>query len=602
MKNEVGKIIYVGKAKNLRARVRSYFSSKHEESPKTRVLVYNVRAIDFLLAKTEVEAFLLEASLIKKHRPKYNIRLRDDKAYPYVRVSVQDDFPRFYLSRRVQKDGSLFFGPFTRGRDVYDIIKFLSQAFLIRDCRDTFMKSRKRPCLTHEIGRCKAPCVQLVTKVEYRADLDHALLFLRGKDKDLLRGLKKEMNQASQDERYELAAKHRDNIRAIERILSRQVVVHDASDIDQDVIGYYGEERGTVITVTHIRRGRIIGHQNQFLAKLNPMSSEEDTREWFVSFINQYYLENIIPDEILLGTDLGNDMVKLLQDVLFERSGHKILIRFPTDEYGSRMLEVTERNSREEFKNQASYSEAKLKGLEEIKRKLGLEELPHRIECFDISHFQGKDTVASQVVFEEGLPAKDQYRRYKIQTVEGNDDFASMKEVLSRRFKHSEYERPQLLVIDGGKGQLSVAVEVLKEIGIADIPVVGLAKARTLGSFDLKEVQSSEERIFLPGRQNPVTFATGSEALHILVGIRDEAHRFAITYHRKLREETSLESSLDVISGLGEKRKQALLKTFESIDHIKSADVEELARIKGFNRVLAERILLHFNVGDDGEE
>jgi excinuclease ABC subunit C len=595
MKNAAEKIIYVGKAKSLRPRVRSYFQDSKDHSPKTRFLVRQVQHIDYILTKTEVEAFLLEASLIKKHRPRYNIRLKDDKAYPYIRISLSDKFPRLYLARKVKKDGAMYFGPYTSGAAVWGTIRFLNRTFLIRDCKDAFMATRKRPCMTYQIGRCTAPCVDYITPEEYRRDIDAAVAFLRGKDKHVVRDLTKKMKLAAEEERFEAAAKLRDSIEAIKKVLERQAVVNDTSEIDQDVIGFYGGEQGTLVETIHIRSGRVIGNRSHFLPLLDPNAPEEDVREWLTSFINQYYEDNFIPDEVYLTVDLGRDLMHLLEDVLEERSSHAVRVRFPTDANGHRLLDMANTNAQSHFADYLSKSENKKKGLEEIQSRLKLPGLPSRIECFDISNFHGKETVASQVVFEDGAPNKDNYRRYKIRTVQGPNDFESMREVLTRRFSHTEYDDPDLIVVDGGKGQLGIAVEVLKSLDRMDIPVVGLAKARTKGDFTDQEVAASEERFFLPGRQNPVTFKVGSEAFQILVGIRDEAHRFAITYHRKLREATSLESELDFVIGLGEKRKRQLLTKYASLDEIRGASVEDIAAIKGFNRVLAERILLQLN-------
>ena len=595
MKNAAEKIIYVGKAKNLRSRVRSYFGEGKDHSSKTKFLVRQIEKVDYILTGTEVEAFLLEASLIKKHRPRYNIRLKDDKAYPYIRVSMADRFPRLYLARKVKKDGALYFGPYTSGAAVWGTIRFLNRTFMIRDCKDAFFASRKRPCMTHQIGRCKAPCVDYVEEKEYREDIAGAIAFLRGRDKAVVRDLTKKMKEAAAEERFEVAAKVRDSIEAVKRVLERQSVVNDTSEIDQDVIGYHGAEEGTLVYTVHIRSGRVIGNRTHFLPLLDPQAVEEDVREWLTSFINQYYEDNFIPDELLLPVDLGNDLMRLLEAVLKERGEHDVRVRFPTDVAGHSLLEMANSNANAHFADYINKSEAKKKGLEEIQSRLKLPSLPSRIECFDISNFQGAETVASQVVFDDGAPNKDQYRRYRIRTVEGPNDFESMREVLMRRFKHEEYEDPDLVVIDGGKGQLGIAVQVLKEIGRADVPVVGLAKARAQGSFSDSEVSATEERFFLPGRSNPVTFKPGSEAFQILVGIRDEAHRFAITYHRKLREATSLESELDFVVGLGEKRKRALLSKFANLDEIRAASVEELLKVQGFNRVLAERVLLQLN-------
>lgn len=601
MKSAAEKIIYIGKAKNLRNRVRSYFTDSKDHSPKTRLLVSNIHDVEYILTKTEVEAFLLEASLIKKHRPKYNIRLRDDKAYPYIRFSWADNFPRLYVARKVKKDGSLYFGPYTSGMAVYGTIKFLNRTFKIRDCRDAVFSSRTRPCLTYQIGRCSAPCVNYISQKEYRDEIEGAKLFLRGQNRKVLKALSEKMMGAAEEEKFEVAAKLRDSISAIKAVLEKQAVINDTNEKDQDAIGYYGDDRGCLIETVHIRAGRVIGTRSHYFPHIDPTDPLDDPREWLVDFINQYYEDNFIPDEVLLPLDIGGDLTKLLGEVFKERSGNDVLIRYGAQQRGGELVDMANENAKAHFLKYVSKSEEKQKGLDEIKEKLNLPEVPRRIECFDISTFQGAETVASQVVFEDGVPAKEHYRRYKIRTVEGINDFASMYEVLSRRFKHTEYEDPSLIVVDGGKGQLAQAVRILQEIGREEIPVVGLAKARTESDFQKEVVSSSEERFFIPGRQNPVVFRPNSEAHHILIGIRDEAHRFAITYHRKLREATSLESELDYIVGLGAKRKKTLLTQFKSIDEIKNAEPEELAKLNGFNRVLAERVLLQLNERDEEE-
>lgn len=601
MKNNLDKIIYVGKAKNLRNRVKSYFLDSRDHSAKTKALVQNICEIEYLLTKTEVEAFLLEASLIKKHRPKYNIRLKDDKSYPYIQLSWQNDYPRLYLSRKVKKDGSLYFGPYTSGGAVYGTIRFLNRLFKIRDCTDHMFKTRTRPCMTYQIGRCTAPCVNYISKEDYRSDVEGAKDFLKGRSRKLIKDLESKMKVAAIEEKFEVAAKMRDSMFSIKSIIEKQTVVNDSSDKDQDVISFFGDERGVLVETLHIRAGRVIGNRPHFLSNINPNSPDEDPREWLASFLNQYYADNYIPDEVLLGTDLGSDIHRLLQDVLKERSGQEVSVRFATDGKSSGLVEMAEQNAKSHFEKNVSKDEEKNKGLDEIKEKLNLPKRPLRIECFDISHFQGSETVASQVVFEDGVPSKDHYRRYKIKTVSGVDDFASMYEVLKRRFLHDEYDDPQLLVVDGGKGQLSQAVKILKELNKTHIPVVGLAKARTQSGFQDQEVSATEERFYLPGRANPVVFKSNSEAFQILTGIRDEAHRFAITYHRKLREQTSLESELDYVIGLGEKRKKLLLLKFKTVDDIRQADVDEIASVKTFNRVLAERVLLQLNETDSIE-
>lgn len=604
MKNEGDKILYVGKAKNLRNRVRSYFHDSLDH-PKTVVLVKQIHYVEYILTRTEVEAFLLEASLIKKHRPKYNIRLKDDKAYPYIKVSWNDAYPRLYLARKVKKDGGMYFGPYTSGGAVFETIRFLNRTFKIRDCTDAVFKSRKRPCLTYQIGRCTAPCVNYISQQDYRDEIEGALMFLKGQNKKVIKTLTKKMTTMADEEKFEVAARLRDSIQAVKSILEKQAVINDTSDKDQDVVGYYGDERGTVVETVHIRQGRVVGVRPHYLANLNTLDTQEDPRDWMLSFLNQYYDENVIPDEVLLPLDLGHDLTKLMEAVLHERSGRSCIVKVATDNKSRALEEMAYENAKAQFEKWVSKTEEKKRGLEEIQDKLGLSKMPIRIECYDISNFQGAANVASQVVFEDGVPASDQYRRYRIRGVEGQNDFASMYEVLNRRFHHKEYDDPDLIVIDGGKGQLAQAVRILEEIGRKDIPVVGLAKARTEANFQAPEVKASDERFFLPGRSNPVIFKPNSEALHILVGIRDEAHRFAINYHRKLREGQSLASELDLVTGLGEKRKRELLQKFGSIEDIRQAEPEEIARMKGFNRVLAERILLQLNESDseaDAEE
>ena len=590
MKNQQEKVIYVGKAKKLRNRVRSYFAKNHENA-KTGLLVRNIHSIDYVLTDTEAEAFLLEASLIKKHRPRYNIRLKDDKSYPYIRISEGDDFPRFYLARKVKRDGSVYFGPYSSGYVVRDTIRFLNQSFQIRDCSDHFMKSRKRPCMTHQIGACTAPCVDLVSKEDYKKDVKKAKRFLQKESKKVVKELKNKMMVLADQEKFELAAKYRDSIAAIERVLEKQAVINAQATNNQDVIGYFGDERGTLIETFHIRQGRVIGQRAQFFPQINTQNSENDPREWLTSFITQFYSENIVPDEIYLPLDLGGDIIKLMLEV-FEHRGHeKISIKFPTSTKGQQLLEMVTKNAQSHFARQVSKSEKKKRGLQIIQKKFKLKDSPHRIECFDISHFQGFESVGSQVVSEAGNLSKDHYRRYKLKSKTGGDDYKALKEVLERRFQHEEWDEPDLLVIDGGKGQLNAAVAVLEELGKAYIPAVGLAKERTKRNFKGETVEKTMERFYIPGRQNPVTFAEASDAFRILVGLRDEAHRFAISYHRKLRDDTGLKSQLDDVPGIGVTIKKRLFEKYESIEDMALANVEELMEVQGVSKKIAEGLL-----------
>ncbi len=590
MKNSESKILYVGKAKNLKNRVRSYFNNG-EQSAKTVLLVRQICDVDYIITKTEVEAFLLEASLIKKHRPKYNIRLKDDKAYPYIRISFADHFPRLYLSRRVVKDGSLYFGPYTNGFVVRETIRFLNEAFNIRDCQDGFFATRKRPCMTFEIGRCRAPCVDLVSEKEYRKEIEGALKFLKGENQKVITHLEGLMKKASKEERFEQAAKYRNSLQALKAILEKQAVINAASEKNQDAISFHGDERGVLVATVHIRHGLVIGQRSHFLPQVNIFSENDDIREWLVDFVNQYYYDNVIPDEVLLPVDIGHDLTDLLQKVLEERSGQPVRVRFATDEVGRGVLEIAESNAKSYFNSYVNRNESKLKALEYIQKKLKLPKIPHRIECYDISNFQGKESVGSQVTFVDGVPYKDGYRRYKIKTVEGADDYSSLKEVLQRRFKHTEWEDPDLVLIDGGRGQLSKVMAALQEIGREDVSLVGIAKARVQGEFSDQEVSASEERFFLPGQANPITFNRNEESLHILTNLRDEAHRFAISYHRKLREDSTLKSILDEIKGLGAKRKRELLAHFGSVEEIKKAPLKEISDLPGFGEAFAEKLI-----------
>ena len=364
-----------------------------------------------------------------------------------------------------------------------------------------------------------------------------------------------------------------------------------ASEIDQDIVAFVGGARGSLIETLHVRAGRVVGTRAHFIGTLDVTSPDEDPRDWLSSFLNQYYEDNVIPDEVLLAVPLGDDLTRLLEDVLKERRGGTVRVRYGGDSASQKLVEMAERNAKEHFKTQLEKTEEKNRGLFEIQKKLHLQKLPQRIECFDISHFQGYETVASQTVFVEGVPDTDQYRMYRIREATGGDDYACMKEVLHRRLQHREWDDPDLIVIDGGKGQLKMAVEVLHELGRQDIPVVGLAKARTERDFQSSEVQASQERFFLPGRSNPVTFKSNSEAFRILVSARDEAHRFALNYHRKLREGTLVSGALDFVKGLGPAKRKALLDRFGTVENLRKATPEELAQVSGVTPTLAEEVL-----------
>lgn len=589
MKNLAGVVIYVGKAKNLRNRVRSYFQNSKDQPTKVRHLVSHIAKVDYIVTQTEVEAFLLEASLIKKYRPRYNIRLKDDKAYPYIKCTTQEDFPRLYLVRTVKQDGGYYYGPYASSFAVKRTMQFLNQTFKIRDCSNGFMQTRKRPCLTYDMGRCDAPCVDYISVENYRKNIQQAIDFLEGDNKKILKDLNHKMLKYAEEESFEVAAQIRDQIKSIDAILEKQSVVSDHR-VDTDLVAYFSNEYGALVEIVSVRKGRVIGSRPYFFNKNNLGADYEDQRHWLISFLNHYYDDNFIPDRILLPLSVGLELEKLLIDVLKSRTHKNISISSTAIKHEKALKELAEKNAKLHFDQFAEKSAKKDEGLKLIQEKLKLPDLPRRIECYDISNFQGGNSVASQVVFYDGVPSKEDYRKYKIKTVQGPNDFESMKEVLKRRFSHSEYPDPQMILVDGGKGQLKLAVEALKEVGREDIPVRSLAKARTDSNFESVEVKGTEERFFIPNRQNPVVFRSNTEAFRILVQLRDEAHRFAIEFHRKLRDQESFASVLDQITGLGPKKRALLDKYFPDMTQLMAASLSQLERVPGIPKSLAKRI------------
>ena len=534
MKDIHNRTIYIGKAKNLKSRVQSYFSN--DKSFKNIFLIPRIHHIDYVLTDTEVEAYLLEASLVKKNKPRYNVRLKDDKSYPYIRCSMEESYPRFYVERRVKHKRSLYFGPYTEASVARRMVRFLNEQFKIRDCSNQFMKSRKKPCLTYHINNCTAPCVNKVSQEDYSQQVKQSLSFLRGRGKAVLKDMESQMKKSSSEERFEEAARLRDRLKAIEFCREKQFVVSQAQK-NLDAIAFYKDKKAVLFQTLHVRSGAVTGQRFYYDSNIN--ADRIFFSELFCSFIVQYYMDNLIPDLILLSGEQTKDFLfSTLEKTLFKVHGKKIFVRNPRGNVEKKLVDMALKNAQSKFKEQYSKKQILLKGLETIQKKFHLETWPERMECFDISHFQGKDQVASQVVFEEAAPKKEDYRKYKIRMVKGVDDFASIKEVLDRRFKHTEYPDPQLLVVDGGKGQLKKALLALKEAGKEEIPVVAMAKARVQSDFSSETVKSGQERFFLPGRKNALVFPSDSEALRILTHLRDEAHRFAITYHRRLSQKS----------------------------------------------------------------
>ena len=575
MKDAAGKIIYVGKAVVLKNRVRQYFQSQRNHTPKVRAMVAKVADFEFIMTASEVEALILECNLIKKHRPRYNISLKDDKSYPYVKVTLQDDFPRVFLTHRILKDGARYFGPYTNVTAVHESLKLLWRLFPLRNCKTL----QDRPCLEYHIKRCLAPCAGKISKEEYGAMIRSVLMFLEGRTVDVEKELEYRMKAAAEAYHFELAARLRDQLAAVKKVAEKQNIVTGAGD--QDAIGMARSEIGVCVQVFFIRSGKMIGREHFLLQG----SEDESDEALLAAFLQQYYHRaTFIPREILLPMDLAE--VSLLETWLAEKKGAKVQLLVPQRGTKHDIVAMAASNAEKFLSDEAARirqaNAQTLGAVEELGRYLGLKNPPNRMECFDISHIQGSETVASMVVFEGGLPKKSDYRRFKINSTEGKpDDFLSMREVTQRRYGDlPESELPDLIVIDGGKGQLSSALEIIRGAGHKDVPVVGLAK-----QFEL---------VFREGESDPVVLPRHSQALYLIERIRDEAHRFAITYHRNLRGKRNLVSVLDHIVGIGPARRKSLWSTFGTIAKIKAASVDELAQAPGMNRPAAEAVYQFF--------
>ncbi|MFC2729182.1 MAG: excinuclease ABC subunit UvrC [Centipeda sp. (in: firmicutes)] len=578
MKDARGKIIYVGKAIVLKNRVRQYFQSSRNQAPKVRAMVSHIADFETIMTANEVESLILEANLIKKHRPRYNIRLKDDKSYPYVKVTVQEEYPRVFITRRVVRDGARYFGPYTNVTALRDSLKLLKRLFPMRTCRTM----PERPCLEYHIKRCLAPCVGKVTAEDYGAMIRAVLLFLEGRTDDVERELEHRMNLAAEAYHFETAARLRDQLTAVRKAAERQNIVTGAGD--QDAIGMARSAAGVCVQIFFIRGGKMIGREHFLLRG----SEEESDADILRAFLEQYYNQaTFVPREVLLPCAIDAAGQEIIERWLAEKKGGgKVVLLTPQRGTKHDVVEMATGNAEkflaDEETRRSLADEQTLGAVEELGRYLGLRKLPYRMECFDISHNQGQETVASMVVFEGGMPKKSDYRRFKIKSAEGKpDDFLSMREVTTRRYVGlPKEELPDLIIIDGGKGQLSSALEIIRiEAGHKDVPVVGLAK-----QFEL---------VFTEGNSEPVELPRRSPSLYLIQRIRDEAHRFAITFHRKLRGKRNLVSVLDHIVGIGPKRRQSLWAHFGTLDKIKAASVDELATVPGMNRPSAEAIV-HF--------
>ena len=620
-KDATGRILYVGKSKALRDRMRSYFGAPRGLSGKTRRMVQLVADFDYILTSSELEALVLEMNLIKQHRPKYNVLLKDDKSYPYIKVTFNETWPRIFTTRKVLDDGARYFGPFASAGSVRATLKLLNKLFSFRppyDCSDQKFDAHRRmgrPCMYFDIKRCLGPCVPgLTSEEEYRGAIGNAMLFLEGRSEQIVGELRARMRVAAEALEYERAAYLRDQIQALEQVLERQKVLKTAAT-DQDVIAFAREDGSAVVQVFFVRGGKLIG------AEPFTLEGTEDTgdRELLAQFLTQFYESAAsIPENILLAEH--PEEAAIIESFLEQKGGHRVALTVPRKGEKRQLVELATKNATqklEELRLQwLNTTQRAIGGLTELREILGLPGLPRRIECYDISNTQGTNSVGSMVVFENGEPKKSEYRRFKVKTVDGANDVASLQEVLRRRFRRAQQAQgeiveinhatdpdqppadlpakaaagqevdekwatlPELLLIDGGKPQVNGVEAVLQEVGFAHIPVVGVAKGANRDRFDLQP----------PHWPEPIQLGRSSPALHLVQRIDEEAHRFAITYHRKLREKDVFNSPLADISGIGPKRKKALLKQFGSLEAIRRATVDELAAVPGMTRKAAEDI------------
>ncbi len=560
-KNEHGDIIYIGKAAVLADRVRSYFQKGADHSPKTSLLVSHITDVETMVTRSELEALILESNLVKRHKPRFNIVLRDDKQYPYVRLPVKDDFPRLSIVRRVQKDGALYYGPYTPANALRETLKVIKHVFPLATCTIDIDGTADRACIEFEIKRCMAPCTGNQSKEEYHQIVKQVRQFLEGRDRELLGDLRARMERAAEREEFEEAARLRDRLFKIERMLEKQRITQ-TSATDQDVIGLARQGSAVDLQILFVRGGLLIGRKDFFWPQSAAVSDEELVRSAIEQFYNK---DGQPPREVLVPTDLED--AALMQQWLSGKRGESVRVRSPERGAKHQLVLLAEENAAAAVADHLRDEERDRQAGEELKRWLRLERAPRRIEGFDISNTMGDQSVASMVVWEDGQMKKADYRRFKIQTVTGANDFASMKEVVTRRYGREEnLAQPDLILIDGGLGQLAAALEGLKEVGQHGLPILGLAKARG----------DKEERVFLAGRKNPIVLKPQSPSTHLLQRIRDEAHRFAITFHRKLRGRSLVGSRLDQVIGIGEIRRNQLLNQFGSLDKLASADDEVL--------------------------
>lgn len=585
MKDENNKIIYVGKAISLKNRVRQYFQSSKNHSSKVKSMVKNIKSFEYIITDSELEALILECNLIKKYRPKYNVLLRDDKTYPYIKVTVNEDFPRVLKVRRVLRDKAKYFGPYTNVEAVNDTLDVIRNIYPIRTCNvdiERAIKSNMRPCLNLHIKRCVGPCTGNVSKEEYNKMIEEILLFLSGKEETLIEILKEKMNKCSMEFNFEEAALYRDKIINLQDMMQKQKIDVSTDDVNQDIIAMAYNDEEACVQSFFIRHGKIVGREHFILE-----GTKDSTKESILSsFVKQFYMKaEYIPKEIIIECEIEDQVV--LEEWLSNIKGQKVFIRVPQKGDKKSLISMVKKNAMEYLEKFSNLNKRKYEKSEgaliELAEVLGLEEPPRRIESYDISNIQGVDSIGVMVVFTNGLKDKKEYRRYKIKTVEGPNDYDSMAEILDRRLQKGDF--PDLILLDGGKGQVSAVKKVFDKYGI-DIPLWGMYKD---DKHRTKGLICASKEIELDKTSNLYRF---------VASIQEEVHNYAISYHRSLRNKSLTKSSLDYIPGVGEKRKKALLSHFKSIEDIRNASVEELSKVDGLNKSVAENIYDYFRKGE----
>jgi excinuclease ABC subunit C len=586
MKDSEGKIIYVGKAKVLKNRVKQYFTGVQKYA-KVALMVSNIADLEYIICDTEMEALVLECNLIKKYRPYYNILLKDDKHFPYVRIDLAEPFPRVTVVRRVKNDGAKYFGPYIAAHTIRDVLDSIYKIYPLRSCKKDIpraIEKKERPCLNYEMKRCVGPCTGTISEAEYGKMVGEVIAMLGAKQNRLKSKLKAEMLEASDDQNYEKAAMLRDKIKLIDQISGKQKAGFPNLN-DKDVFGVWAGENIAAAQSFLVRNGKL-EHAEKFYFEY---AGEEDG-EILSSFLKQYYMDSFaIPKHIYVSSELPDR--EPMEKWLSEKKGSKVEIILPSRGDNKKLAELARKNARDAVKLKEGLNAKKQRALNNLAAAIGLAAELKRIECYDISNTQGTDSVASMVVFEEGVPSRKQYRRFKIKTVEGSNDFASMQEAVTRRLLRGLngdagfVPLPDLIVVDGGKGQLSSAVDALASLGLEDLPLISLAKR--------------EEEIFVPGSSDSILLKKMSPEFRLITSLRDEAHRFAITYHRKLREARQKKSELDEIPGIGPARKKALLKAFSGLEKIKEASIREMQSAPGIGEAFAQSVYEHFHSKDN---